>query len=180
MVLLQGVHSPDLVAALRASATAALDAELAGLSAEEQRRGRADALAIDAGRVAVRSPGRWEIKVPVTPTMSAAAGGGVNNSSSSSSSSSSNGSNPWTRPELLLAPSVLQAILLAVDDNRLEMDTFSVVTSLPDTEGQSWHRDVSDLFKVRPLCGDYYFLAVFYSLTHSLTPRTLTYSSTCT
>jgi hypothetical protein len=75
----------------------------------------------DTPEVSCRSTGRWEVKVPLT--------------------------HPWTAEETIRNPLVTDVLVQAMDSSRLEMDTYSVVTSLSNTPVQHWHRDAAPLFE---------------------------------
>ena len=75
----------------------------------------------DTPEVSCRSTGRWEVKVPLRP--------------------------PWTDEETIRNPLVTDVLVTAMDSSRLEMDTYSVVTSLSETPIQHWHRDAAALFE---------------------------------
>lgn len=81
----------------------------------------------DTPEVSCRSTGRWEVKVPLKP--------------------------PWTQEETIRNPLVTDVLVQAMDSSRLEMDTYSVVTSLSQTPIQHWHRDAAALFEA-PHSGD--------------------------
>lgn len=74
----------------------------------------------DTPEVSCRSTGRWEVKVPLRP--------------------------PWTSEQTIRNPLVTDVLVHAMDSSRLEMDTYSVVTSLSKTPVQHWHRDAGPLF----------------------------------
>lgn len=75
----------------------------------------------DTPEVSCRSTGRWEVKVPLV--------------------------DPWTAQETIRNPLVTDVLVRSMDSERLEMDTYSVVTSLSDTPIQHWHRDAAPLFE---------------------------------
>ena len=54
---------------------------------------------------------------------------------------------PWTLDETIRNPLVYDVLSGAMDSTRLEMDTYSVVTSLSETPLQHWHRDAAALFE---------------------------------
>jgi len=53
---------------------------------------------------------------------------------------------PFTSDEFLLSPFVLPVIKYVMNAERLEVDTFSSVTSLPGAPTQHWHRDAGTIF----------------------------------
>ena len=54
---------------------------------------------------------------------------------------------PWTDDALMESPVVLPVVRHILHTDRLEVDTFSFVTSRPDSPHQHWHADTSALFK---------------------------------
>eukprot|EP00947_MAST-08B_sp_MAST-8B-sp1_P002748 g2748.t1 len=71
-------------------------------------------------KIESRSKGRYEVKVP--PEL------------------------PWTDPRLIESPVVLPVVQTLLATSRLEIDTFSFVTSRPNTPHQHWHADTAPLF----------------------------------
>jgi tetratricopeptide (TPR) repeat protein len=53
---------------------------------------------------------------------------------------------PYVRADLVLQP-LLRPVLLGMLGDRVELDTFSSVTSLPTAPDQHWHRDLPRLFE---------------------------------
>jgi len=56
---------------------------------------------------------------------------------------------PFTSDEFLLSPFLLPAIKFVMNSERLEIDTFSSVTSLPGAPAQHWHKDAGVLFEYK-------------------------------
>lgn len=56
---------------------------------------------------------------------------------------------PFTSDEFLLSPLLLPVIKFVMNSERLEIDTFSSVTSLPGAPAQHWHRDAGVIFKYK-------------------------------
>jgi len=56
---------------------------------------------------------------------------------------------PFTNDEFLLSPFLLPVIKFVMNSDRLEIDTFSSVTSLPGAPAQHWHRDAGLLFEYK-------------------------------
>ena len=54
---------------------------------------------------------------------------------------------PYTNPKLTASHFVKNLILLLMNSNEIELDTFSYVHSLPGSKHQPWHQDVKHLFE---------------------------------
>ena len=118
VVILRNVNRPAHVTKMRDDAASRLKVYLEH-ELSPQQYPRLDCKACESHNVSQRSEGRWELKVPFA--------------------------SPWTDDETfnnLAVRGVLRRLVGRIEESRLEIDTYSVVTSLGKTPNQRWHADV--------------------------------------
>ena len=96
------------------------DAHAPSFAAFRRGLGQPGGLPVNSSGTALRSEGRYELRLPLRPPFTAAP---------------------------LVAPPALLPLARALLARRVEIDTLSIVTSVPGAPDQPWHRDVSHLFK---------------------------------
>eukprot|EP00948_MAST-09A_sp_MAST-9A-sp1_P003016 g3016.t1 len=114
VVSIEGVLSEKIVGKLRIAQNKHFKEMLKKVERKE--------VAMNTSRIAERSPGRYEIRLPYNEKI-------------------------FTSSELVDNPLLRNLVQDAMGTNRIEIDTFSHITSLPKTAGQHWHSDIGSLNK---------------------------------